>query len=52
MTHAQVTMVACIAAMQARWDEQRLLIVVKKPSAESLTCQQLRTFFLNGKIAK
>ncbi len=50
MSHPQVAMAACIAAVHPKWDERPLLVVVKKPGAE-LTREELLAFY-DGRIAK
>ena len=50
MAHPAVAMAACIAAFHPKWDERPLLVVVKKPGAET-TREDILGFF-DGKIAK
>jgi len=50
MAHSAVAMAACIAMPHPKWDERPLLVVVKKPGAET-TRDDLLAFF-EGKISK
>jgi len=50
MGHPAVAMAACIAAKHPKWDERPLLIVMKKPGAE--TSKEDILAYFDGKIAK
>ena len=50
MAHRAVAMAACIAVRHPKWDERPLLVVVKKPGAE--TSREDILAFFSGRVAK
>jgi fatty-acyl-CoA synthase len=50
VAHPAVAMAACIAAKHPKWDERPLLVVVKKPNAETTEADLLAHY--EGKVAK
>jgi 3-(methylthio)propionyl---CoA ligase len=51
VAHPGVAMAACIAMAHPKWDERPLLVVVKKPGMESVTRDDVLSFY-EGKVAK